>query len=92
MSLPNDRETKVKTILALVLLLISFALPAAWSQQKPQQNILAISDVTVIDATGAPVKPNMTVIITGDRITKIAKTGDLAIPKKKRIRSALPKR
>ncbi len=67
------------------LLLISFALPTAWSQQKLQQNILAISDVTIIDATGAPAKPNMTVIITGDRITKIAKTAEVAIPKNAQV-------
>ncbi|MFZ0751157.1 MAG: amidohydrolase family protein [Pyrinomonadaceae bacterium] len=71
----------MKTTLTIALLLISLALPAASSQQKLQQNILAISDVTVIDATGAPAKPNMTVIITGDRITEIAKTGEVAIPK-----------
>jgi hypothetical protein len=75
------KDTKVKTILTMALLLIFFALPAARSQQKLQQNILAVSDVTVIDATGAPAKPNMTVIITGDQITKIAKTGEVAIPK-----------
>ena len=71
----------MKTVLTLALLLISFALPTAWSQQKLQHNILAISDVTIIDATGAPAKPNMTVIITGDLITTIAKTGEVAIPK-----------
>ena len=71
----------MKTILTMALLLILFALPIAWSQPKLPQNILAISDVTVIDATGAPAKPNMTVIITGDRITEIAKTEKVAIPK-----------
>jgi len=71
----------MKTVLTLALLLVSFALPTAWSQQKLQHNILAISDVTIIDATGAPAKPNMTVIITGDLITTIAKTGEVAIPK-----------
>ena len=75
----------MKTVLPLALLLISFALPTAWSQQKLQQNILAISDVTVIDATGAPPKPNMTVIITGDRITEIFKTGEVAIPKNAQV-------
>lgn len=71
----------MKTVLALALLLISFAFPTAWPQQKLEQNILAISNVTVIDATGAPAKSNMTVIITGDRITEIAQTGKVAIPK-----------
>ena len=75
----------MKTILTMALLLISFALPSAWSQQKPQQNILAISDVTVIDATGGPAKPNMTVIIIGDRITTIGKTGEVAIPKNAQV-------
>ena len=75
----------MKTTLTMALLLFCFALPAAWSQQKLQQNILAISDVTVIDATGAPAKPNMTVIITGDQITQIAKTGEVAIPKNAQV-------
>ena len=70
----------MKTILTIVLLLILFALPTASSQQTLTQNILAVSDVTVIDATGSPAKPNMTVIITGDQITQIAKTGEVAIP------------
>ena len=71
----------MKTTLATALFLSSFAFPTAWSQQKLQQNILAISDVTVIDATGTPAQAHMTVIITGDRITEIAKKGEVAIPK-----------
>jgi len=75
----------MKTISTMALLVISFALPTSWSQPKLEKNVLAISDVTVIDATGAPAKPNMTVIITGDRITTIAKTGEVAIPKNARV-------
>lgn len=75
----------MKTTLTMALLLICFALPTAQSQQKLKQNILAISDVTVIDVTGAPAKPNMTVIITGDQITQIAKTGEVAIPKNAQV-------
>ena len=71
----------MKIVLTPALLLICLALTTAWSQKKLQQNVLAISDVTVIDATGAPAKPNMTVIITGDQITQIANTGAVAIPK-----------
>jgi hypothetical protein len=70
----------MKTVLTMAALLIAFALPSASSQQKLPQNILAISDVTVIDATGAPAKLNMTVIITGDHITTIGSTGEVAIP------------
>lgn len=78
-------ETRMKTILASALLLIFLALPASQSQAPPQQNILAISDVTVIDATGAAAKPNVTVIITGDRITAIAETGKAEIPKNAQV-------
>src|SRR6185436_1371178 len=75
----------MKTISTMALLLISFALPTAWSQPKLEKNVLAISDVTIIDATGAPAKPNMTVIIIGDRITEIAKTREVAIPKNAQV-------
>jgi imidazolonepropionase-like amidohydrolase len=75
----------MKTTLTMALVLISFALPSASAQQKVKQNILAISDVTVIDATGAPARPNLTVIITGDQITQIAKTGEVAIPKNAQV-------
>jgi len=64
----------------VALLLISFALPTASLKQDPQRNVLAISDVTVIDATGAPARPNMTVIVTGDRITNIGNTAEVVIP------------
>jgi len=74
----------MKTVITTALLLIAFAFPTAWSQQKPQ-NILAISNVTIVDATGAPAKPNMTVMITGDRLTKIAKAGEVAIPKNAQV-------
>src|SRR5262245_48988198 len=76
-----NRELTMKTVLAIILVLLSFALPTVRSQQKLEKNVLAISNVTVIDATGASAKPNMTVIITGDRITEIAQTGKVAIPK-----------
>ena len=75
----------MKTILTMALVLTCFALPTVRSQQKLQQNILAISDVTVIDATGAAAQPNMTVVITGDRITEIAKTGKVAISKNAQV-------
>src|SRR5262245_56774199 len=41
---------------------------------------LAITGVIVIDATGAPARPDMTVVITGDRITAIGKPGEVGVP------------
>jgi imidazolonepropionase-like amidohydrolase len=64
----------------LPLVLLS-ALLFARSEQKPQQKSLVISHVTVIDATGAAAQPDMTVVITGDRITALGKTGKVSLPK-----------
>jgi imidazolonepropionase-like amidohydrolase len=63
--------------LAVALLL---ALPSlAVAQAKPTPP-LVITGVTVIDCTGAAPQQDMTVILTGDRITEIGKTGKVAVP------------
>ena len=41
---------------------------------------LATTGVTVIDATGAPARPDMTVVVTGDRITAVGKSGEVGVP------------
>src|SRR5262245_49572360 len=41
---------------------------------------LALTHVSVIDATGAPAQPDMTVVVTGNRITGLGKFGDVPIP------------
>jgi hypothetical protein len=46
---------------------------------------LAITGVTVIDATGVPARPGMTVVVTGDRITAIGKSGDVRVPQEARV-------
>ncbi len=71
----------MKTWLALqsILLTLSFTVlgpPKPDSVSKP----LVLTHVNVIDATGAPVKTDMTVVITGDRITAIDKTGQIRVP------------
>ena len=65
-------------------LLIALGIPfplAAQEARKP----LAFTHVTVIDCTGDPPKPDMTVVVTGDRIAAIGKTGDVVIPKDARV-------
>jgi hypothetical protein len=42
---------------------------------------LALTHVTVIDTTGGPAKTDMTIVIEGDRITKMAKSGEIPPPK-----------
>jgi len=41
---------------------------------------LVLTHVTVIDATGAPAKPDMTVMVRGDRIEAVGKTANLPVP------------
>ena len=66
----------------LLLLLSLLAYPVfTQTSQTPQSKSLAIIHVTVIDATGAPPQPDMTVIIEGDRIGNLGKTGKLRIPR-----------
>jgi imidazolonepropionase-like amidohydrolase len=41
---------------------------------------LALTHVNVIDATGSPAQPDMTVVITGNRITAVGKFGAVPVP------------
>jgi imidazolonepropionase-like amidohydrolase len=41
---------------------------------------LAITHVTVIDATGSPAQPDMTVVIEGDRIAVVGKSAEVSLP------------
>jgi len=66
---------------ALLMVLLSPSLLFAQAEQNPQQKPLVISRVTVIDATGAPAQPNMTVVITGDRITALGRDGKVSVPR-----------
>ena len=56
----------------ILLALLTTTLPAA---------PLLIRDVTVIDATGAPARPNMSVLVTGQKITAIGIASSIAVPK-----------
>src|SRR4029453_5217412 len=71
----------MKRILAVLLLCVMPVLLLATPAQNSQTKSLVFTHVTVIDATGAPAKPEMTVIINGDRITEIGKTGEVRVPK-----------
>src|SRR2546421_1033137 len=59
------------------------ALPAR-AEDAPARP-LAITGVTVIDATGAPARPGMTVLVTGDRIAAVGKTGEVGVPEGARV-------
>jgi hypothetical protein len=59
----------------LALLLIPLALAAAGA---PQQ--LVLKHATIIDVTGGPVRPDSTVVISGNRITSIGQSGKVPVP------------
>jgi imidazolonepropionase-like amidohydrolase len=71
----------MRKIAALLLFICQLSLPLYAQQQViAEQNVLAMTHVTVIDVTGAPAKPDMTVIISGNRIIEIGKTQNIRIP------------
>jgi imidazolonepropionase-like amidohydrolase len=50
-----------------------------------QESILAIIHVNLIDATGAPVQADMTVIVQGKQILQLGKSASTTVPKAARV-------
>jgi len=42
--------------------------------------VVALTHARVVDGTGAPARDDQTILITGDRITAVGKTGSVSIP------------
>ena len=59
--------------------------------QNPQPVPVAITHVTVIDATGAPARSDVTVVIVGDRITQLDPANRARVPKNARVVDATSK-
>jgi Amidohydrolase family len=68
-------------LVSLCLVLVSPASFLAQGNQAIDQRPLAFTHVSVIDATGGPVQPDMAVIVAGHRITALGKSGSVAIPR-----------
>ena len=81
----------MKRAFVLPLLLVLVTLLFIQARQRTQPKPLVFTHVTVIDATGAPVKPEMTVVITGDRITEFAPTKTVRVPKDAQVVDATGK-
>lgn len=75
------------SLLSLLMPVLLFAQP---KQPSPPKS-LVFTHVTVIDATGLPAKPDMTVVITREHIATLGKTGDVRIPKNAQIVNAAGK-
>jgi imidazolonepropionase-like amidohydrolase len=65
--------------------LLCLATPAPFPAPLPLQEPIAFMHVTVIDGSGAGPRCDQTVLITGDRITALGKTGTLKLPAGARI-------
>src|SRR6516165_6768420 len=64
---------------AFIGLCVALAAAAAWADESAS-TALAITHVTVIDATGAPPQADMTVIVNDQRITELGKSGEVHAP------------
>jgi imidazolonepropionase-like amidohydrolase len=83
---------RLATILLLLLQLLLLPVSAlTQTNQKPQSKPLVLTHVTVIDTKGAPSQPDMTVIITGDRVTNLGRTGKIRVPKGAQVINATGK-
>lgn len=77
----------IKPIMLLVTLLVLIMQPnSAFASSRP--NPLVFTHTTVIDATGTPAQPDMTVIIRGNRLDTIAKSENASIPKNAQVVNA----
>lgn len=63
----------------------------AWQQPAEEPTALVLTHVTVIDATGAAAKPDLTVIITSGHISQIGKSGAIHVPKNAQVVDATGK-
>jgi hypothetical protein len=65
----------------VLLILLSLSFSFSYPRQKPaeSQAALVFTHATIIDTSGGPNKPDMTVFITGDRITDVKKEKSLEL-------------
>lgn len=68
----------MKTWIALLLILPALLLAQSNDSRQPAPLVLA--HVTIVDVTGGPSRADMTVVIRGDRIAEIGKTGETLPP------------
>ena len=66
--------------LSLILSVLIAGLVAGATPEVAAESTLAFIHVDVIDATGTPAQPDMTVVIRGQRIVEVAKSGQAQVP------------
>ena len=63
---------KISKMLSITILTTAFLLPGQIHAQSPNNFKTVLTNCNVIDCTGGPVLEDMTVIITGNRITEVS--------------------
>ena len=81
----------MKMILGPLLLWFFLSTLAAQSTVGAEPATLVLTHVTVIDATGAAARPEMTVVVRGNRIAEIGATTKAVVPKDAQVVSAAGK-
>ena len=81
----------MRNIIVLFLMLFLPGSVFAQTTTSPSARPLVFTHATVIDVTGAPSKLDMTVIIAGNRIAAIGRTGRVRIPKDAQVVDATGK-
>src|SRR5689334_12449862 len=76
-----DWRVSLKIIVRLSSILLCWTLLLTRPIPAIGQGALAFTHVTVIDATGASAKPDMSVVISGGRIVELGRTGRVRLPK-----------
>lgn len=69
-----------KNLLLICFLFLLSPLVSSAQTPRAKQRTLALTHVTVIDTTGGPTEPEMTVVIRGDRIAAVGKSGKVRVP------------
>src|SRR6185295_14127404 len=77
------RRLRAASCLGVFVALVLASVPAG-AQSNQLVDSLAVMHVTVIDGTGAPPRPDMTVLIVGYQIVDIGKSGAVSIPRQAR--------
>jgi imidazolonepropionase-like amidohydrolase len=73
---------------AISLLFVIVPATAILIARAASERTLVFTHVNLIDATGAPLRPDMTVVVVGKRITDIEKSSGANIPKNAQVLNA----
>jgi imidazolonepropionase-like amidohydrolase len=83
------RQEIVKRLLLALRVIVPVLLVAGLGANQPR--LLVFTHVTLIDPAGGPTQPDMSVIVTNDRITEIGRTGAVSAPQTSRVVDAAGK-